>query len=82
MCTLSDAYRNVDDRKPLKTGKVPEEHKGQAMCGQRLYRDDSVRESPHGWHTADNQSEEQHEEFPDECGKQNPAEKTCVDRNG
>lgn len=54
----------MDDRKPLKTGKVPEEHKGQAMCGQRLYRDGSVRESPHGWHTADNQSEEQHEKIP------------------
>ena len=32
-------------------------------------------------HTADNQSEEQHEEFPDERSGQNPVEKTGFNRN-
>ena len=35
---------NVDDRESLKTGKVPEKHKRQALWRQRLYRAGFVRE--------------------------------------
>lgn len=51
------------------------------MRTQRIHRTGFVREPFHGRHTADNQSEEQHEEFPDERSGQNPVEKTRVDRN-
>ena len=36
------------------------------MRGQRVHRSGTVRESFHGRHTADNQSEEQYEELFDE----------------
>lgn len=66
----------------VETGKFPEEHKGKALCGQRVYRSGTIRESFHERHTADNQSEEQYEKFPDERSRQNPVEKTGFDRNG
>ena len=60
---------NVDGRAPLKQEKFLKKHKGQALCGQRLYRAGFVREPFPGRHTIDNQSKEQHEELPDDrCG--------------
>lgn len=58
--------------------QVPEEYKRKALCGQGGYRANPIQEPIPG-HTVDSQSEEQHEEFPDERSGQNPAEKTCFD---
>ena len=74
---------NVDDREPLKQTRFLKNIKGK-LCADKGYIGQALFENLFTGGIqliTKDQSEEQHEKFPDERSGQNPAEKTRFDRN-